>query len=96
MLATKKLIQSPGLAGFATPGAEGFTAYIAALLALVDVYLLWHVLLLIIGVRAGNGLAPAKAVGGVLFTIGLVVGLQALMSFGLAQLGALTVVRPFF
>jgi hypothetical protein len=96
MLASKQLIQSPGLAGFATPGAQGFAAFIAALLAFVDIYLLWHILLLIVGVRAGNGLPAGKAAGGVLFTILLVVGLQALINFGIAQLGALTVVRPFF
>lgn len=96
MLASKQLVQTPGLAGFATPGAQGFAAFIAALLALVDIYLIWHILLLIIGVRADNGLPAGRAVGGVVFTILVVVGLQALISFGVTQLGALTVVRPFF
>jgi hypothetical protein len=58
--------------------------------------LIWHVLLLITGVRAGNGLSLGKATGGVLVTIGLVVALQALLDFLINRLGGLTIVRPFF
>lgn len=96
MLATGGLIESTGLSGFAPANPSGEATYLAALLSAVDIYLIWHLLLLIIGVRAGNGLASGKAIGGVLFTIGLVVALQALLEFLLGRLGSLTIVRPFF
>lgn len=96
MWSTKQLIQAPGLAGFAPADASGGAAYLAVLLALVDIYVIWHIFLLVVGVRTGNGLAPVKAIGGVVFSIALVVGLQALLGFLTGQLGGLTIIRPFF
>jgi hypothetical protein len=96
MWSSKQLIQSPGLAGFAPADASGGAAYLVVLLALLDIYVFWHILLLVVGVRAGNGQTPDKAIGGVVFTIALVVGLQALLSFLTGQLSGLTIIRPFF
>lgn len=96
MLASGQMIESTGLSGFAPPNPLGEATYLAALLSVIDIYLIWHALLLIIGVRAGNGLSLGKATGGVLFTIGLVVALQALLDFLISRLGSLTIVRPFF
>ena len=96
MLASGELIESTGLSGFAPPDPSGGVTYLAALLSVIDIYLIWHVLLLITGVRAGNGLSLGKAAGGVLVTIGLVVAFQALMDYMINRLGGLTIVRPFF
>jgi len=96
MLASGELIESTGLSGFAPPDPSGGVTYLAALLSVIDIYLIWHVLLLITGVRAGNGLSLRKAAGGVLVTIGLVVAFQALMDYMVNRLGGLTIVRPFF
>lgn len=96
MLATNQLIENPGLAGFAPTSPDGDSTYLAALLALVNIYLVWHIVLLIIGVKKGSGLSAAKASGGVIFTVGLVIAAQALISFLLGKLGGLTIIRPFF
>jgi hypothetical protein len=96
MLATDQLIRSPGLAGFAPAGESGWSLFLASLLKLVDVYVIWHILLLVIGVRSGNGLSRGKAIGGVLFTILLVLSLQSLIGFFTARLGGMTIIRPFF
>jgi hypothetical protein len=96
MLTSGQLIENTGLSGFAPPDLAGGVTYLAALLSIIDIYLIWHVLLLITGVRAGNGLSLGKATGGVLVTIGLVVALQALLDFLINRLGGLTIVRPFF
>jgi hypothetical protein len=96
MLSSHQLISSPGLKGFAPLGDGSLNLFLAALLALIDFYILWHLALLIVGVRAGNGLSAGKAVGGVLFTLLVVLLLQALMTFLVARLGGLTVIRPFF
>ncbi|MGH2524088.1 MAG: YIP1 family protein, partial [Anaerolineales bacterium] len=68
MLTTRQLIANPGLSGFA-PAGGGASAFLAAFLGLIDIYLIWHIVLLVFGVRAGNGLATAKAAGGVLLAM---------------------------
>lgn len=92
-----KLIQSTGLAGFVdvTAGNTG-AVFAAAFLALVDIYLIWHIALLIVGVNAGTALARPKVWGGVLATLLFVLSFQALVGFGLAQAGGMSIVRPFF
>jgi hypothetical protein len=96
MLATKQLIETQGLAGFAPASSDGSLTYLASLLSLVNIFLIWHIILLIIGVRKGNGLALGKASFAVIITIGLVVAVEALISFLVGKLGGLTIVRPFF
>jgi len=53
-------------------------------------------LLLVVGVRAANGLTPSKAWLGVLVTVLVVLSLQALVGGGLSSLNDLSVSRPFF
>ena len=96
LLSTRQMIDQPGLSGFVAADATGLMAYIGAFLALVDIYLIWHIALLYLGARQGVGISAGKALISVLATMLLVLGLQALMAFALAQLGNLTVVRPFF
>jgi hypothetical protein len=64
------------------------------LLGLVDIYLIWQFVLLVIG-SAATGLPRGKAFAGVLLVIVLVLVLGALPGFGLAQLSGLSVDRPF-
>lgn len=95
MLAARQLIGHPGVSGFApTEGMGGL--FLAEFLRLFDVYLLWHVLLLVLGVRVAETLPAAKAWGGVLITMGIVLVLQSLPGFAIAQFGGLNVIRPFF
>ncbi len=96
MLATHQMVANPGLAGFAPVGQGNLNAYLTSLLGLVDIYIIWHAALLMMGVRSANGLARGKAILGVLITILLTVGFQA--SFGLLSsvLGGISVARPFF
>lgn len=96
MLANDQLISYPGLSGFVT-GEQGSAAIFAgALLALVDIYVVWHILLLVIGVRSGDSLPAPKAWTAVLFTVVLVLIFRALPAVIAAQFGDVTVVRPFF
>jgi hypothetical protein len=96
MLSTKQLIARPGLSGFAPADGGPVSLMLASLLALIDIYVIWQIVLLILGVRAGNGLSLGKAVGGVLLTMILILLLQALPGFLAAQLGGLEIIRPFF
>jgi hypothetical protein len=96
MLVTGQLINSPGLSGFAPADPTGSTTYLSAILAAIDIYLLWHIVLLVIGVRVGNGLSLVKSIIAVLLTVGIVTGLAALLETLAGRLGSLTIIRPFF
>ncbi len=96
VLFSHQLIQKPGLAGFAPAEASGFIAYLSAWLPLIDLYLFWHILLLITGVRSSGRVSTARAVGSVLITLSVVLALQALISYLGGRLGSLTIIRPFF
>jgi hypothetical protein len=96
MLLTRQLISQPGLSGFAPVDPSGTQSYLASLLAQIDIYLIWSVLLLVGAVKAANGLPTGKAVSGVVLTIAAVIALQALLVFLTGRLGSLTVIRPFF
>ena len=96
MLSSKRLIAGPGLSGFA-PMGEGFgSLFLTSLLGSVDIYLIWYFLLLVLGVRLGNGINRLKAVGGVFFVLILIFSAQAALIAFASQLGGLTIIRPFF
>ena len=96
ILITRQLIISPGLSGFAPPVSEGWVAYLAKFSQSIDIYLIWNMILLVIGVRAATNLGWGKAIASVVITLLVVLSLQALVGFLVSQLGGMTVIRPFF
>jgi hypothetical protein len=96
MLVTKGLIANPGLAGFAPEAGSNLSVYAGNMLAQVDLYLLWHMVLLVLGIKAANGLSNGKVWGGVLFTIFVVLSGQALFGLVGTLFDNLNIVRPFF
>ena len=96
MWTTGQPLTALGLAGFAPAGDGNLTIYLTALLGFVDIYLLWHILLLLVGVRAAEPLSRAKAWSVALFTVIAFTLLRALPALIAAQFSGLTVVRPFF
>jgi hypothetical protein len=91
MLSVGHAITSPGLSGFSS--SAGF---LAQLLTRADVFLIWNVILLIIGFAISDGLPRGKAVTGVLVVMLLVTLAQAgLGSLG-SSFGGTSVQRPFF
>jgi hypothetical protein len=91
MLAAGHAIMSPGLSGFvSTPG------FLAQLLTRVDIFLIWHVVLLVIGFALTDGLPRGKAVTGVLVVVILVLLAQAGVGALTSSFGGLAVQRPFF
>lgn len=96
MFANDQLISHPGLSGFVSGDQGNAAIFAGALLALVDIYVIWHIVLLVSGVRAADTLAPPKVWTAVLFTVVLVLIARALPALIAAQFGDLTVVRPFF
>jgi hypothetical protein len=91
MLAAGHVIVSPGLSGFtSTPG------FIAQLLTRVDIFLIWQVVLLMIGFALADGLPRGKAVTGVLVVVLLVLFAQAGLGALTSSFSGLAVQRPFF
>jgi hypothetical protein len=88
-------LQDVGLSGFASSDGSGVSNYLSAALSLVDLYLIWHVAMLIIGSHAAVRLPAGQIWIGVLITILVVVGLQALPGFLQAQLNGFEFVRMF-
>lgn len=91
MLIAGRAIASPGLSGFAS--APGFISH---LLARADIFLVWSMILLVVGLAAADGLTKGKS-----FAIVLVVLILFLLaSAGLDALGSglsgSAIQRPFF
>jgi hypothetical protein len=95
MLFSRQLILKTGLSGFAG-GEGGGVAFLSALLALVDIYLIWQIVLLILGAGSASGLGRGKTIGAVLIAVLLLLALQALPGFASSLLSGLTVDSPFF
>ena len=91
MLIAGHAITSPGLSGFSS--SAGFVSH---LLTRTDIFLIWNVILLIIGFAIADGLPRGKAVSGVLVVILLVVLAQAGLGVLSSGFGGLAVQRPFF
>jgi hypothetical protein len=90
-----RLIQGPGLSGLIPSGAEGGALFAAGVLGLIDLYLIWHIALLVVASRSEVDPGNRRALGSVLATQVIAILLQALPAFAAASLGNLTVVRPF-
>jgi hypothetical protein len=92
---THTLINNPGLSGFAPAGGRA-ALFLGKLMASFDIYLVWHILLLVLGVRLATGLGRGKTWTAVLITILLGVFLEASFGFLASLLSGMSVTRPFF
>ncbi len=92
--ASSKLIAEPGLAGFAVQPPEG-SVVVHALLGRIDLYLLWHIALLLVGVKIFTNIKTRKAITAVMVTLIIVLAVRILPEVVGAQLGGLTVSQPF-
>lgn len=61
MLISKKAINAAGLSGLIAADASGFAGFIALVLAALDIYFIWQIILLVIGVVPLSGLSKSKA-----------------------------------
>jgi len=96
MLVTKKMISSPGLSGFGATNASGVSLFFSLLLGLIDIYLIWQILLIILGVRISTKLSTAKSTFSALLSVLIILLLQTGISYLVSALSNLTITRPFF
>ena len=89
MLVERHAITSPGLSGFGT------SAFMVEVLSRTDIFLVWTVILLVIGFAVVDGLTRGKAILGVLIVILILLSAQAGMGTMLANFGGAATQRPF-
>jgi hypothetical protein len=97
MLIGGRTIASPGLSGFVAADAGWIMLVVVGLLAQVDLYVIWHTVLLGLGlVTASPTLSRAKAVASAVIGVLVIVLAQASLSALGAGLSSLSIMRPFF
>lgn len=91
MLASSHTITSPGLSGFAAnPGL------VAQLLQYTDIFLIWSIVLLVIGFSISDGLALGKAFVNVFVVMLIVLLAQAGLGLLTSSFSGSAIQRPFF
>lgn len=96
MLITRSTINGAGLSGLIGTDAQGILAYVGAILGLIDIYLLWQGILLIIGVRDFSNLSRGKAWGATLISLAIFLVIFALPGFLKSILSQLTLTQYYF
>jgi hypothetical protein len=89
-LFTHQVIRSPGLSGLIPSGAKGFEAFLSSFLSQIDIYMIWVIVLLMVGITLSSKLARGKAWAATLISVILIMSLSALPAFIGAQLGGLS------
>lgn len=96
MLVSNETIGGQGLSGFAPAGAGLTSALLGGMLGQIDLFFIWMVVLLLIGMRFSSQLATPKVVIAVLLTTVVVMALRALPTAIMSLFGDLSVIQPFF
>jgi hypothetical protein len=87
-LATGAAIQAPGLSGFApTPGSDNWLILLQQILSRLDIYFIWEIGLLAIGMGVWGGLVKKKSIPAAVLAVVIVLLLQSLIALGLQMLG---------
>ena len=92
---SRQLIDAPGLSGF-IDSASNSQIFLSNFLSLVDIYLLWYITLMILGVKICTGISTGKSITSVITIIGLTLLFQTLIGYFSYQISSITIIRPFF
>lgn len=90
ILLAQHTITSPSLSGFAT------SAFFAQLLSRTDLFLIWNLILLVIGFSIVDGLPRGKSLANALIVLSLMLLAQAGLGALLSNFGNSAIQRPFF
>jgi hypothetical protein len=77
-------------------GEENWILFVSQIFKLIDIYIIWQTLLIILGVRYATGLSASKSFVSVAITVLIIVLIQAGLSYFGYVLGNLSITRPFF
>lgn len=96
-LATGHLIGSPGLSGFVNTAGGGAAAFFGSLLTNVDLFLIWQLVLLVVGAMVMGNISRTKAIFSVVVCALVVLALQAVPGTVTSALsGIATTTTPIF
>ena len=96
ILINKRLIEAAGVSGFIAADSQGFASFMRVLLAFVDIYLIWQVILLMVGSLPLTGLSRGKAWTAVLISVLLMLVLQTVPGYVSSLLSGLEITRGIF
>jgi hypothetical protein len=96
MLSTKSSIQYPGLSGLVPVTEEAVNLILIKFMANIDIYLVWFIVLLIIGIQLATKLTIGKTALGIITTILVILIANSLLAYLLSTLSGLTIIRPFY
>jgi len=96
LLIVRQPIASAGLSGFVSVTEGGGALFLSGLLALTDIFLIWHVILLIAGSKRTEAVSGQKAAVVALIVILLVLAVQAGFAYLGGMLGGMMISRPFY
>ena len=96
LLASSQLINKPGLSGFMAEGAIGFSQYLVGLLALIDIYLIWQLVLVMIGVYQRTQMTVIKSVLAVFIAGILFISLRAVPVYIIGKLSTVFASGMFY
>jgi len=96
LLGARHPIISAGFSGFVTKTGSSGLLFASALLALIDIFLVWHITLLVIGAKRTETITTVKSFVVVIVVIALSLITQAGTSYLGSQLGDMMVTRPFY
>ena len=96
ILFTRRLVENPGLSALLPSDAAGFKAFLRSVLAVVDLYHVWHVILLLVGVRTLSGLSKGKAISAALAAVLVMLLLLGIPGFIRALLSGISTTSSFY
>jgi len=96
VLVTQKAIAGNGLSGFIAADAQGAQVFLRSLLAFVDIYMIWQVVLLLLSATPEIKTQRARAWSAVIIAVIIFLAVLALPGFIGAQLSGLSTGGMFF
>jgi hypothetical protein len=95
-LITKQLISSPGLSGFFATDMGNFQLFLNKVFVSVDIYYIWQVILVALGVISISSLSRGKSWAATLVSILVVLLLMALPGYLSTKIGGAGTSTPFY
>jgi hypothetical protein len=96
VIATKQVIDDPGLSGFITAGQSGGLDLVRILLGMVDIYALGFAALVLLGAPIVSGLKVEKSLWVTALALAIFVIMAALPGFFMGQFNGLGTIQPLF
>ncbi len=96
ILFTRQLITSPGLSGFFPTDMGNLRLFLSLIMGFIDLYFIWHVILLVVGVKTFFNITTSKTWIAVLIVVVIMLLLQAVPGFVMSKIGGAGGSSPYF